>query len=242
MKSQPTLPGVALLLLLSCSEADSANTTEPVDRGSGERCLPASGTSGDPRTIYELLDLINGLPRPVELPCLLESLDRPLSLNANFNTQSAQPALGKRSPRIFVILNESLSMSLVPGAEATLEFGARTADEPGVSVKGELHFPVEHELAPEDAFVRLAPVESTGLTLEQATSCGACHDNERPAPAYPFRGAFASAIVKPAPFFAVDVAALERERDSCDPAAEPERCAVLEAMFDHGDVVQTAFP
>jgi hypothetical protein len=242
MKIQPTLPAVALLLLLNCSEADSARNSEPVDPGSDERCSAASGTTGDPKTIYELLELINGLPRPVTLPCLLESLDRPLSLNANFNTQSAQPALGKRSPRIFIILNESLSMSLVPGGEGTLEFGARTADEPGVSVKGELHFPVEDELAPDDAFVRLAPAESTGLTLQQATSCGVCHDNERPAPAYPFPGAFASAIVKPAPFFAVDVAAIQHERDTCDSAAEPERCAVLEAMFDHGDVVQTPFP
>lgn len=259
------LAGIATLLVLSCSEQDSTSVTLPADGGSsteggaatanggsstgnggaasdGARCSPPEGTSGNPKTIYEVLDLVNGLPHPVQLPCLLETLDRPLSLNANFNTQSAQPALGKRSPRIFVILNGSLSMSLVPGADPTLEFGERNASEPGFSVKGELHFPVQDQLVPEDAFARLAPGASTGLTLDQATKCGVCHDNEKPAPDYPVRGAFTSAVVKPTSFFAVEVDDIERERDTCDAALEPERCAVLHALFDHGDVVQTAFP
>jgi hypothetical protein len=109
-------------------------------------------------------------------------------------------------------------------------------------VKGELHFPVEEQLVPEDAFARLAPDAASGRTLEQATRCGVCHDNEKATPDYPLLGAFTSAIVKPSSFFAVDVAAIRRERDSCDSALEPERCAVLQALFDHGDVVQTAFP
>ena len=133
-------------------------------------------------------------------------------------------------------------MSFVPGADPTLDFGERNASEPGFSVKGELHFPIEDQLVPEDAFARLAPDAATGRTLDQATKCGVCHDNEKPAPDYPLLGAFTSAIVKPSSFFAVDVAAIRRERDSCDSALEPGRCAVLQAIFDHGDVVQTAFP
>lgn len=232
---------LAALLLLGCSE--SSNESPPKPPSDGDRCAPAAGTTGNPATIYELLNLMNGLPHPLELPCLLESLDRPLALNATSNTQSAQPAAGKRSPRIFLLLNESLSLSLVPGAEAaTLEFGERQLDESDLSVKGEVHFPIEHELAPADAFSRLTPAESTGLTLDEATSCGVCHDDEEPARDYPFRGAFASARVKPTSFFAVDVAALQQERDACDGAAEPIRCAVLEALFDQGDVKQTPFP
>jgi hypothetical protein len=237
------LGGMALLML-SCSDENGTNTGPAAEAGSsnqGEAGSSNQGASENPRTIYEMLDLINGLPHPVQLPHLLESLDRPLSLNANFNTQSAQPALGKRSPRIFVILNESLRMSFVPGADPTLEFGERNASDPEFSVKAELHFPIEDQLVPEDAFARLAPDAATGRTLEQATRCGVCHDNEKPAPDYPFLGAFASAIVRPSSFFAVDVAAIRRERDTCDSALEPERCSLLQAIFDHGDVVQTTF-
>jgi hypothetical protein len=236
---------LAALLVLGCAERDSATAPKADDGGSsagGERCLPAEGTSGNPKTISEAMELVNGLPHPVQLPCVLESLDRPLSVNANFNTQSAQPALGKRSPRIFFILNESLSMSLVPGADPTLEFGERNADEPGLSVKAELHFPIDGQLVLEDAFSRLTPDEATGLTLDQATRCGLCHGNEKAASNYQVRGAFASLIVRPTSFFAVDVAAIKQERDACDSGAEPERCALLHAMFDHGEVVQTAFP
>lgn len=236
--------GLAVLLALGCSEDDSATTPKAGSGGGSngsERCLPAEGTTGSPQTIGELLDLVNGLPHPVQLPCLVESLVRPLALNANFNTQSAQPALGKRSPRIFVILNESLSMSLVPGAD-TLEFGERNVDDPGLSVKGELHFPIDDQLVIEDAFSSIAPDESTGLTLDQGTRCGVCHGNEKATSRYQVRGAFTSLIVRPTSFFAVDVAAIEQERDACDSAEEPERCALLRALFDHGDVVQTAFP
>ena len=241
---KPVLGGFALLML-SCSEANSTNTSPTARAGSSNQGEAGSSNQGalkNPRTIYEMLDFINELPHPVQLPHLLESLSRPLALNANFNTQSAQPALGKRSPRIFVILNESLSMSFVPGADPTLEFGERNASEPGLSVKAELHFPIEDQLLPADAFTRLAPEAATGLTLDQATRCGVCHAKEKPASDYLVQGAFTSAIVKPSSFFAVDVAAIKRERDTCDAVSEPERCAVLHAIFDHGDVVQKAFP
>jgi hypothetical protein len=207
----------------------------------GARCLPAEGTSGSPKTIYEALDLINGLPHPVDLPCFLESLDRPLGINASFNIQSAQPALGKRSPRIFLMVGEKLSLSLVPGAEATLEFGERDASNT-LSVKAEVHFPIEGKLAPEDAFSRLAPDPSTGLTLDDATSCGVCHDNEELSADYPFRGAFISAVVKPTSFFILSVDKIRPERETCDSEAEPERCAVYQALFDFGEVVEKGFP
>lgn len=235
-----------VMLILGCSEDKRATTLQSTTGGSsndGRRCSPAEGTSGNPRTIHEALDLINGLPHPVDFPCFLESLDRPLAIHATSNTQSAQPAVGKRSPRIFIVLNESLSLSFVPAVVAgSLELGERKADDPGFSVKAEVHFPIEDQLMPEDAFSRLAPDASTGLTLDQGTLCRTCHDNEKPAPDYPVRGGFTSAIVRPTSFFAVDAAALRKERDTCDEAAEPERCAMLHALFDHGDVAQTAFP
>jgi hypothetical protein len=139
------------------------------------------------------------------------------------------------------MVGEKLSMSLVPGAEPTLELGERNASN-SLSVKAEIHFPVEGMLAPGDAFSRLSPDLSTGLTLDEATSCGVCHDNEVPTADYPFRGAFASAVVKPTAFFMLDIESIRHERDICEDMAEPERCAVLRALFDHGPVVAEGFP
>ena len=235
---------ISTALMLACSDVQTslqdAGAAEEHTSG-GRNCSPTNMTTGSPETINDLLELVNGLPHPVELPCLIESLDRPIAINSNFNTQSAQPAMGRRSPRIFIITSESFAMSLVPGGQSTLEFGERSAD--GLtSVKGELHFPIEGPLNPEDAFARLAPDEATGLTLDQATKCGVCHDHERRAPDYPSRGAFASAVLRPAPFFAVELAAIKREHDACDSEMEPQRCSELQAIFERGEVVQAGFP
>lgn len=233
----------ASMLLAACTQP----TTTPLPAGgagatnANTRCAPGDGATGSPRTIHEALHLINSLPHPVDLPCFLESLDRPLSVNATANTQSAQPAQGKRSPRVFLLLNDSLRISVVPGGD-TLEFGEVDQADPTFSVKGEVHFPVEGDLSPEDAFSRLTPAASTGLTLDEGTSCGLCHDNERSSPDYPIRGAFASAIVRPQPFFAVSVDSLEQETQDCDAAAEPARCAALRVLFEPGDAIDSPFP
>src|SRR5688500_14114777 len=77
--------GAIVVLMLGCSEEEEATSPQSATGGSSNgrgRCSPAEGTSGNPRTIREALDLINGLPHPVDFPCFLESLDRPLSINA----------------------------------------------------------------------------------------------------------------------------------------------------------------
>jgi len=232
---------VLALLALNCSGSGSSSTTStnpPAQNTNADdrRCTPPSGVSGNPKTINEMLELLNALPRPVHLPCLLESLDRPLALNATSSINSVQPALGKRSPRTFLILNDALSMSVVPG-EPTLEFGEYDA-EGLTSVKGELLFPIEDELTIQDAFERLRPEPETGLLAGQTTRCGKCHASETSHPDYPVELAFSSVVLKAPAFFAVDVAALKEEHLACEPASEPERCALLDALFDHGDVVQ----
>jgi hypothetical protein len=203
----------------------SAGALEP------EPCAPAPGTTGSPSSIAETVDLINGLPKPVSLVCFLEALERPLRLVATRSFFSAQPAVGARSPRIFLFM-DGIIQSIVPAGSARnlLEMGEATS--PGSSIKAELEFPISENITLATAFER--------LPLEGITTCGVCHDGR--VPVLGIEGAFESEVLRPDDRELVPLAALEGEARSCDAALEPERCAMLGALFQHGEVLATEFP
>jgi len=196
-----------------------------------ERCAPAPGTTGSPSSIAETVDLVNGLPKPVSLACFLQALDRPLRLVATQSFFSAQPASGRRSPRIFLFM-EGIIHSIVPEGDASnlLEMGEATT--PGNSIKAELEFPVVEDITLATAFER--------LPLDNITTCGVCHDGR--VPVLGIEGAVESEVLRPADRELVPLAELEVEAQSCNGELEPERCAMLEALFQHGEVIGTAFP
>jgi hypothetical protein len=174
---------------------------------------------------------VNGLPKPVSLACFLQALDRPLQLVATRSVFSAQPAAGRRSPRIFLFL-EGIIHSIVPEGDARnlLEMGEAT--NPGWSIKAELEFPVVDTITLATAFER--------LPLGDITTCGVCHDGR--VPALDIEGAVESEVLRPLDRELVPLAELEAEARGCDGALEPERCAMLGALFQHGEVVGAAFP
>jgi hypothetical protein len=227
-------------LLGACSEGDDgagARGAEPsVDGAAGAgapelgRCAPAPGTTGSPATISETVDLVNGLPKPVSLACFLEALERPLRLVATLSTFSAQPAVGRRSPRIF-LFSEGIIHSVVPDGSARnlLEMGEATS--PGYSIKAEIEFPVTESITLATAFER--------LPLGDITSCGVCHDGR--VPALGIEGAFESEVLRPADQALVPLAELEDEARRCDATIEPERCEMLGAVFQHGEVIGAEF-
>ncbi len=197
------------------------------------RCVPAPGTTGAPATIAELMELLAGLPRPTTLACLLQSLERPLEVYLTSSTLSAQPAPAERSPRTFVVLGP-LVLSVVAEGEASrlLELGYRSA--PGRSIKAELPFPLRQAPAPDDLLDQVG--------LGRVSMCGGCHTNERRVADAFFDGsdgAFESDIIPPLYVYQVDVDVLRGEAERCDAGQEPERCELLGALFDHGEVRQT---
>lgn len=204
---------------------------EGVGVGEPERCAPAPGTTGSPATIAETIDLVNGLPKPVSLACFLEALDRPLRLVATQSVFSAQPAVGRRSPRIFLFI-DGIIHSIVPDGSARdfLEMGEATT--PGRSIKAELEFPIAENITLATAFER--------LPMGDITTCGVCHDGR--VPVLGIEGAVESEVLRPADRELVPLAELEAEAQSCDAGLEPERCAMLGALFQHGDVVPAEFP
>jgi hypothetical protein len=233
-------------LVIACSEGSgeaasvASGSEEGADGSGGVRelaaaelapCAPAPGTTGSPSSIAETVDLVNGLPKPVSLACFLEALERPLRLVATQSFFSAQPAMGSRSPRIFVFM-EGIIHSIVPAgtAQNLLEMGEVAS--PGWSIKAELEFPITENITLATAFER--------LPLDGITTCGVCHDGR--APALGIEGAFESEVLRPADQELVSIAELADEARRCDEELEPARCAMLGALFEHGEVIATEFP
>jgi hypothetical protein len=233
------VPGLAAWLLLATAcggnDAEPAPVEPSLPWEQGERvCAPAEGTTGLPHTIEEALALVNALPRPVTVQCLVESLDRPLRVVASDSLNSAQPADGEASPRIF-LFSGTLVVSVVPAGDGAplVEFGQISGT--GRTIKGELVFPVEESLPPSAPYghIMLAP---------SVTGCALCHRGEEPAFEVDGAWAYESDAMQPEPESLVELETIHAEAEACDPAAEPERCALLRELFEHGAPAAHVFP
>lgn len=192
-------------------------------------CRAPDGVSARPQNLAEAVALMNALPRPTTLECFVQALERPLQVFMTRSNQSLQPSPGARSPRTFIV-NEPLVMSIVfeGDAKATLELGYRTAERR--SIKTELVFPLRADVTPGNLFDEIKE--------GQVTRCSACHTSETQIFNAEIQAdVFESDIYEPFDVYDVDIESVRAENASCDPMAEPERCALLSALFDHGDVV-----
>ena len=199
-------------------------------------CHAPAQVSGSPQTIEDVTALINALAEEhdgsVDLPCFVASLSRPMGAATSSSFISAQPAEGPRSPRMF-LWSGALVMSVVPvGIGAPLlELGYQTS--PTRSIKVEIAFPVTAPLALSAPYDR--------IQVESHTNCSACHANEAPVPSITWATAFESEVLRPSRFDEVALDRVEEESKSCDEAKEPERCALLRAIFLQGGIHPQAF-
>lgn len=200
-------------------------------------CHAPASVDGAPRTIEDVTALVNALADEhggtVDLPCFVSSLSRPIGAAASEGVFSEQPAVGARSPRMF-LWSGGLVMTVAPegAGRNLLELGFETA--PTRSLKAEIEFPVTAPLS------TAAPYEQ--IRVENRTKCAVCHADERPAARVDWAQAFESDMLRPAEFEEVDLEEFARESKGCDPALEPQRCALLGAIFDQGGVHPRSFP
>lgn len=198
-------------------------------------CAPDAPDAPDPgcalneglSTIDEAVARVGELPEPT-IPCFVRSLPRPLPAVAVASLFSAQPGTW-RSPRFFFTLPD-LVVSVTPeGAGAHLiEFGQWVDDRD--TLKGELVFPMAGAPTTDDAYGHLA--------YGDGSTCGICHVDERPGE-HP--GSFVSNALLPQPGDLVPLREVLEEHAACDPTLEPDRCALFDAIFEEGEVVQGAF-
>ena len=222
---------------LGCGGCSSPEPEPPADAGTQPEpepepeLIPARCAIGGemPKDAAELLTRIDTLGRPLDLPCLIASLPRPLSLVATDSIFSVQPAVGRESPRVFVLGEDMvLSIALAGEGRELLEFGEWHSSTQ--TLKGELAFPVEGELSLAQAYVG---------TDKISTRCATCHRNEEPSQT--IEGAYFSDAIRPKPNSIVSLEQLEAEHQKCDPEQDRARCEMLSALFDFGVVEQGAF-
>ncbi len=205
-------------------------------------CRPPAGVSGSPRTIEDAVTLLNALPKPTSIPCFLQSLDRPLQVFATSNTISAQPAFSPTSPRIFLRLGQ-LFVSVVPEGEASqlIEF-SYLLEGNARSIKAELSLPLPVAIPPATPYQRVIASDPTTRLPSAETVCRGCHAAEERVQNIDFAVAYSSVALRPNPASQVSLETLAQAQKSCDALAQPERCAMLSALFGHGPVVQAEFP
>jgi hypothetical protein len=215
-------------------EADAR--PEPRDASSSDptACSERVASGVTPRSVAEVVAIVNALPKPVTLACFLETLAHPLSLHASRGVLSAQPAGGLRSPRIFVFL-DPLIASVVPDGvgKQLLELGERRSDTH--SLKAELAFPITAELTADAPYTRLR-------YDDQLSTCDFCHADRAPARDLAFPYAEISTALRPLARERVAISHLQAEADRCNADEEPERCAMLQALFRETAPIEAEFP
>ncbi len=225
-------------LAVACGGSDSPGDVDPT-------CPPLpAGISGSPATIPDAIGMANALftassekmlsEKTLSIDCFIRRLDRPLSALGVTSDFSLQPAVGARSPRIFLFVDGGgLVLSVAPAGMGSpfLELAEYTS--PLRSIKAQMTFPMTEPVAP--AF----PYDD--IHVGDGTVCGGCHTHELPAPRVTVTQGFESDIFRPAASQIVPLPYIRSQADSCDAQHEPYRCAMLRSLFDHGNVVAGSF-
>jgi hypothetical protein len=127
-----------------------------------------------------------------------------------------------------------LVVSAVPSGPGSkvIEFGEWVSASR--TTKGEIALPVTAPLAAEAAFTKVLDGQGAG------TVCRRCHRDEARHPT--IANAFVSVAFQPEPDQVVSIAELAKLHDTCARQDDPsERCAMLHAVFDFGQLEQGEF-
>jgi len=237
-----------LLFLSACgaapqeqSQPDAATSRSdggvpPPDASSGCPAAPTAGLAS-PGTIADAVALANALlaqRSPLSLNCFLSALERPLTVLGVVSMFSLQPSVdGALNPRVF-IFSGNLVLSVVSAGDGSPFVELAEYTSPVRSIKGQLALPVT-------APVPLADVYDSIRARDYGTTCGECHGDEEPAPQVTAATAFESGVLAPEPSDVVPVQRMQDDFTTCDPLKEPDRCAILEALFSRGPVLTGSF-
>lgn len=226
--------------IVSACGPPAASDQEPGDELSAEPSATflseevASSDTAAPQSISDTIAFINSQPLPLTVPAFLDALPRPLNVFATSSPFSVQPAMNAASPRVFLFGGELVLAIAIDGRGShLLELSEFVADSR--SVKAEIAFPVEQEIAATAPYERIA--HSGGGTV-----CRVCHAAEEPAPVGFPEPAYVSHALRPPSDLDVPLDELSSFWKDCDSTATPGRCLMLDALFSRGEVMATPFP
>lgn len=193
----------------------------------------ADASLREPTSIDQAIQLINALPKPLELDCFLKNLQPPLQVLGVDSANSAQPSAGPQSPRIFIV-KYPLLISVVPAGSSKNFVEFSQVELQNTSVKAEVPFPVTVEVPKNYPYDHL--LSGAG------TSCRSCHANEYKVLGGYAGQAYASDMIRPKLANNVPVSTLKSFALNCNSATDAYRCAVLRAIFVDGAGQQGIFP
>ncbi|MDX2024385.1 MAG: hypothetical protein SF187_29350 [Deltaproteobacteria bacterium] len=190
-------------------------------------CGPqAVAYAGPLNTTADLTTMLNSLPRPLDVPCFVAALPRPVAITATTSVISLQPASGRRNPRIFMQAGGGLitSITMVGEFSQHVETSEPEPNQPGFTVKGDLVFPRQEPLQEADFYSSL-------ITPEGPSSCSGCHGGEYVAREVNGVNAFASRGLKPTRSQTVPIPDVQALADECTADDATPRCRMLRALF-----------
>jgi hypothetical protein len=217
----------SLLLYSNCAKVAEDDSTAEVS----STCTAPSGVSSTPGTVEDVVRLVNSLPKPVTIPCFVQSLGRPLKIFASQSAASAQPAPNAENPRMFIFSNQ-LILTIVPAGPGKLLLEMGQLISSSESIKGELLFPISSKIPLDAPFIRI----KSGAQ----TSCASCHASEQPLSGSSV--AFSSRAIKASDTSRIAVTNLKTLSDTCNASNDLYRCLILRSVFNYGDVVEHSFP
>ncbi|MFT6631856.1 MAG: hypothetical protein ACJAS4_001817 [Bacteriovoracaceae bacterium] len=213
-----------IFVLVSCV---GQQALEPENKAQNEELITScdysniSSSLRTPKTIDEVTDLINALPKPLSLPCFIESLSRPLKVSLTLSKLSAQPAVGNDTPRIFLFI-DNLILSVAPDGKGKdlLELSLLYTDRK--SLKAELEFPIYEEISYTAGFDR--------IDIGGRSSCNGCHNAEAVDPSITNAIAYTSVAIKPETY--MDLTDFQHENYKCELATNLDyRCQMIMSLF-----------
>ena len=230
----------SVILLTACKEDEKKGVVSAKASISGANtrtlCSAPSGVNNDPRSMKEVLTLINAMPKPLTVPCFLDALRRPHAIQATKNTLSGQPAYSTTSPRIFLIKGLTLFISVVPSGPFmdVIEFG-EVVGNGDKSVKAELFFPITKNLTETEFY------ETVLNSSKSGTTCGPCHGGDGAAPEGFPATAFQSPIVQPFAGQRVSLLSIQNHAELCKTQVLDE-CPILQSILYGGKTTEREFP
>lgn len=179
-----------------------------------------------------LVDMLNSLPRPLDLPCALSALPRPVTLVGSKNIISAQPAAGAKSPRVFVRAGGTLIVSITLAGDASSHIETAEVESEGYSIKGDLTFPLTGAVSERDLYASILNGTSPG------TACSGCHAGERQVRTIGDVPVYTSRALAPISGQKVLLPGLQSLHDECaGTSAGDTRCQMLRALFRDANAV-----
>lgn len=226
--------GIALnFLFINCAQksgSDESASSSLAQTASG--CYLADASLRNPKTMDQVTKLINALPKPLTIPCLIENLPAPLKVFSMQSSFSAQPSQDSETPRVFIVINKMV-LSVVPTGSGRNLLEMSEIVDSLMSVKTEISFPVS-TIVP-------AVLPYDRIRSGSGTSCRACHNSELPISGYAGE-AFVSTTLRPALSRRIPAADLQSVARSCNMANDPDRCKMMRAIFLTGNAQDTEFP